>query len=220
VQSAPYLPDAPDAVRALRAISAKPRAAASRCVAARRARCQCGNQAFSIAVTFWTAQTTHSATLTGAMLMANVLPVILLAPFTGAFADRHRSRLRIIAAADLTSGALASLAIALVVLSQLRSRWMAIAVAAGTGVLAAVINVLTTSIVQRRTEPSFRGRVMGLQSTLTRALVPVGMVGGGAIADLTGRNVPLVYAACGAFALAAAAQLVLRRSTRAFLAAE
>jgi len=45
-------------------------------------------------------------------------------------------------------------------------------------------------------------------------------VGGGAIADLTRRNVPLVYAACGAIALAAAAQLVFRRSTRAFLAAE
>jgi len=392
---------------------------------------QCGNQAFTIAVTFWTAQTTHSATLTGAMLLANVLPVILLAPFTGAFADRHRSRLRIVAAADLTSGALvtllgvlcllqpsalrpavlfpavlllgvcsaffnpavnalspelvprdriealnafqqssrqvavlvsqgvggvlyalagpaalflidggsflfaaaselmirppaadraaaarppargavfahtaegcryvarlpgmigflatvamfnallmpmtvllpvfattylgadarwygfllsaisggavaggvlvgarrwtgrsrralivgalATLATALVVLGQLRSRWLAIAVAAGTGVLAAIINVLTVSIIQRRTEPAFRGRVIGLQATLTRALLPIGMVGGGAIADATGRNVPVVYAACGALALAAAAQLVLRRSIRAFLAAE
>jgi len=74
---------------------------------------------------------------------------------------------------------------ALVVLGQLRSRSMAIVVAAGTGVLAAIINVLTTSIVQRRTEPAFRGRVMSLQSTLTRSLVSVGLVWGCAIADLT-----------------------------------
>jgi hypothetical protein len=44
------------------------------------------------------------------------------------------------------------------------------------------------------------------------------MVGGGAIADLTGRNVPLVYGVCGALALAAAVVLASQRSTRDFLA--
>jgi hypothetical protein len=53
---------------------------------------------------------------------------------------------------------------------------------------------------------------------MTRALVPIGLVGGGAIADLTGRNVPLVYGTCGSLALMSVAILAGRRSTREFLA--
>jgi hypothetical protein len=32
---------------------------------------------------------------------------------------------------------------------------------------------------------------------MTRVLVPIGLVGGGAVADLTGRSVPVVYGICG-----------------------
>jgi hypothetical protein len=46
------------------------------------------------------------------------------------------------------------------------------------------------------------------------------MLGGGVIADLTGRNVPVVYAACGALAFATVFMLGARSSTRAFLAAD
>src|SRR4029077_15233062 len=70
---------------------------------------QSGNQAFLIATTFWTADALHSATMTGLMLAAGVLPLVILAPLTGAFADRLRSRLRIIVACDLVRGGLAVL---------------------------------------------------------------------------------------------------------------
>ena len=53
---------------------------------------------------------------------------------------------------------------------------------------------------------------------MTRILVPVGLIGGGALADLTGRNVPLVYGICGALALADVTLLTAQRTTRAFLA--
>jgi hypothetical protein len=54
---------------------------------------------------------------------------------------------------------------------------------------------------------------------MIRVLVPIGMVGGGAIADLTGRNVPLVYAICGGtLALTSGILLAARPTTRAFLA--
>jgi hypothetical protein len=43
------------------------------------------------------------------------------------------------------------------------------------------------------------------------------MVAGGAVADLTGRNIPLVYATCGALALATVMLLTGSR-TRTFLA--
>jgi MFS family permease len=112
----------------------------------------------------------------------------------------------------------AALALSLVALGQVRSPWLALAIAGVTGMLAGTINVLVLSIIQRRTSGEFRGRVIGLHSTMTRALVPIGMVGGGAAADLAGRNVPLVYGLCGALALASVGLLVASRSTRAFLA--
>jgi DHA3 family macrolide efflux protein-like MFS transporter len=112
-----------------------------------------------------------------------------------------------------------ALALALGVLGQIQSRWVALAIAFATGVLAGIINVLVVSIVQRRAAGEFRGRVMGLHATMIRVLVPIGMVGGGAIADLTGRNVPLVYAICGGtLALTSVILLAARPTTRAFLA--
>ena len=53
---------------------------------------------------------------------------------------------------------------------------------------------------------------------LARALVPIGMVGGGAVADLTARNVPLVFGICGVLALFSVLLLTMRRTTRAYLA--
>jgi len=115
--------------------------------------------------------------------------------------------------------AFVALALALAVLGQIRSRWIALAIAFTTGVLAGIINVLVVSIVQRRASGEFRGRVIGLHTMMTRVLVPIGMVGGGAIADLTGRNVPLVYAICGGtLALTSVILLAARPTTRAFLA--
>jgi DHA3 family macrolide efflux protein-like MFS transporter len=111
-----------------------------------------------------------------------------------------------------------ALAIALAALGQVGSRWIALAIVFATGMLAGIINVLVVSIVQRGVSAEFRGRVIALHTMMTRVLVPVGMVGGGAIADLTGRNVPLVYGVCGTLALASVVVLAARPGTRAFLA--
>jgi len=112
----------------------------------------------------------------------------------------------------------AVLAALLALLGQVTSAWVALAVVFATGAASGIVNVLVMSILQRRTPIEFRGRVIGLHATMTRALVPIAMVGGGAIADLTGRNVPLVYGVCGALALGAAVVLAAKRSTRDFLA--
>lgn len=114
--------------------------------------------------------------------------------------------------------AFATLAVTLAVLGQIQTRWIALAVACATGVLTGMINVTVISIIQRQTSVEFRGRVIGLHAMMTRVLVPIGLVGGGAIADLTGRNVPLVFAVCGALALMSVIVLAARRDTRAFLA--
>jgi MFS transporter, DHA3 family, macrolide efflux protein len=117
-------------------------------------------------------------------------------------------------------GAFATLAASLMLLGQIRSPWIALGVMALTGVMSGTINVLVVSIIQRRTSVEFRGRVLGLHATMTRVLIPIGLVGGGAIADFTGRNIPVVYGVCGALALATVACLAVRRNTRAFLLAD
>jgi hypothetical protein len=114
--------------------------------------------------------------------------------------------------------AFAGLAIAIATLGQVHSRWIALAIAGVTGVLSAMINVVVLSILQRQTPGELRGRVLGLHGMMTRALMPLGLVGGGAVADFTGRNVPLVYGVCGGLALLSVTLLVARRSTRTFLA--
>jgi MFS family permease len=115
--------------------------------------------------------------------------------------------------------ALAALACALIVMGQIRARSVALPIAFVTGALTGTINVLTLSILQRRTAGEFRGRVLGLYGTLSRALVPVGMIAGGSIADLSGGNVPLVYAICGALAIATVVSLTMRPTVRAYLSA-
>jgi MFS family permease len=114
--------------------------------------------------------------------------------------------------------AYAGLGLALMVLGQVRSLWAAFAILFATGAMSGTVNVLVMSIIQRRTSGEFRGRVIGLQTMMTRVLVPIGLVGGGAIADYTGRNVPLVYAICGALAMASVIVLTTRQSARDFLA--
>lgn len=64
---------------------------------------QLGNQAFSIAMMFWTMEATGSASLMGLMMTFANLPTVLLGPFGGTFADRH-SRMRIIVVSDALAG--------------------------------------------------------------------------------------------------------------------
>lgn len=119
---------------------------------------------------------------------------------------------------SLLIGAFAALALALAVAGQIESRWIALAIMFVTGVLSGIINVLVISIAQRRTCEEFRGRVLGLHTMMTRLLQPMALLAGGALADLTGRNVPLVYGICGSVALASVILLAGRRGTREFLA--
>jgi DHA3 family macrolide efflux protein-like MFS transporter len=120
----------------------------------------------------------------------------------------------------LLIAAFVALATALAVLGQIESRWVALAIVFATGILAGLVNVLMISIIQRGTAVEFRGRVIGLHTMMTRVLVPIGMVGGGAIADLTGQNVPLMFAVCGTLALMSVILIAARPATRSFLASE
>jgi hypothetical protein len=59
---------------------------------------------------------------------------------------------------------------------------------------------------------------MGLLNTMTGGLVPIGMALGGFAGDLTNKNVPLVYAVCGALAIVVVFLTASRRESREYLA--
>jgi DHA3 family macrolide efflux protein-like MFS transporter len=64
---------------------------------------QLGNQAFSIAMMFWIKHRTGSASLMGLLMMLVHLPIVILGPIAGTFAD-HYSRRKIIILCDLLAG--------------------------------------------------------------------------------------------------------------------
>jgi len=64
---------------------------------------QLGNQAFEVAMMFWILEKTGSASLMGLLMGLSTLPGVILAPFGGTFADRHR-RVRILVVCDLIAG--------------------------------------------------------------------------------------------------------------------
>ncbi|HYL05632.1 MAG TPA: MFS transporter [Thermoanaerobaculia bacterium] len=64
---------------------------------------QLGNQAFALAMAYWTLEATGSASLMGLLLATMSLPVPLLSPIGGVLADRF-SRIRILVACDVVAG--------------------------------------------------------------------------------------------------------------------
>jgi MFS family permease len=104
------------------------------------------------------------------------------------------------------------------ILGFVSNAWAALGVAFLGGAALGVINVYLMSMVQMATPSEVRGRVLSVIMTLTAGLMPIGMVLGGIVGDLTGKNVPLIYGVCGGLALLVASSLFVRRDLREFLA--
>jgi MFS family permease len=104
------------------------------------------------------------------------------------------------------------------ILGFVSNAWAALGVAFLGGAALGVINVYLMSMVQMATPSEVRGRVLSVMMTLTGGLMPIGMVLGGVVGDLTGKNVPLIYAVCGGLALIVASGVFVRRDLREFLA--
>jgi MFS family permease len=66
------------------------------------------------------------------------------------------------------------------------------------GIAGGVFNVGVMTLMQKRTPDEMRGRVFGLVQTLAMAATPLAMLGAGALADATGRDARIIFAACGA----------------------
>lgn len=75
--------------------------------------------------------------------------------------------------------------------------YLAIIILILTGAIAGFIQVHIQTIMQASTAQEIRGRVFGFISTITSALIPLGMGLSGFIGDLTNKNFPLIYGFSG-----------------------
>ena len=103
------------------------------------------------------------------------------------------------------------------VLGFVSNAWAALGVAFLGGAALGAINVYLMSMVQMATPDEVRGRVLSVIMTLSSGLMPIGMVLGGVVGDLTGKNVPLIYGVCGGLSLLVASGVFVRRDLREFL---
>lgn len=85
------------------------------------------------------------------------------------------------------------------------------------GTMNGFLIVSLVSMLQRAMPSELRGRAFGLLTMVTQGLTPVAMGLAGVVADITHRNVPVVYFVCGAAATILSLNLAVRRECREFL---
>ncbi|MCP5061066.1 MAG: MFS transporter [Ignavibacteriae bacterium] len=86
-----------------------------------------------------------------------------------------------------------------------------------SGFTTGYIQVHISTILQTSTPSEKRGRVFGFLGTLTGALIPLGMGVGGFIADMTNKNIPLIYIVCGVLITVLSIYLINSPDVKSFL---
>ncbi len=102
-------------------------------------------------------------------------------------------------------------------LSVVNESILALAIWVGIGITNGFININIITLLQTSVPGELRGRVFGLLTTITAGLTPVGLGLGGVVADLTGRNIPLIYGVCGIILILLSITISLIRPFRRFL---
>jgi MFS family permease len=82
------------------------------------------------------------------------------------------------------------------------------------------VSVGITTIMQMTTPTGVRGRVFGLLGALSGSIAPIAMGLSGIVADLLGKNIPLIYMSCGVIMGCLSVAVALSRDYRRFLAYE
>ncbi len=105
-------------------------------------------------------------------------------------------------------------------LGLVRTTGAALALTILGGLATGYVTVNITALIQVTTPSEIRGRVVGLLAALSSALTPIGSGLAGIVAELLGKNVAVVFIACGALTAAVAVFLSTRRSYRAIMSTE
>ncbi len=102
-------------------------------------------------------------------------------------------------------------------LGLVRNPGIAVLLALFGGLMSGFVTVNITTILQIRTEPEIRGRVFGLMGTIASSLGPLAMGLAGVLADLTQKNIPLIYVSSGLISMGLTLVIVSRGNFRSFL---
>ncbi|MCJ7582338.1 MAG: MFS transporter [Candidatus Aminicenantes bacterium] len=94
---------------------------------------------------------------------------------------------------------------------------LSLAIWVGIGIANGFININIITLLQTSVPSELRGRIFGLLTTITAGLTPLGLGLGGVVADLTGRNIPLIYGVCGIVLILLSITIALLRPFRRFL---
>jgi MFS transporter, DHA3 family, macrolide efflux protein len=105
-------------------------------------------------------------------------------------------------------------------LGLVRNPFAALGMAALGGLVSGYIIINITTILQISTPNQIRGRVFGLLSTVSAGLTPIAMGLSGILADLSGKNIPLIYAFCGAVMAILTIFAAISPSFRGYIGAE
>lgn len=88
------------------------------------------------------------------------------------------------------------------------------------GATGGYVTVNVTTLVQQSTPQEMRGRVFGLLATISGAVTPIAMGLSGIVADLTGKNIALIYGVCALALMVLAVLIGANKEIRRFLAAD
>lgn len=94
---------------------------------------------------------------------------------------------------------------------------LALAIMLAAGTLMGIFNIILMTAFQLASPGEIRGRVMGLVTTIAMAASPLGMLLGGILGDLSGKNIPLIYILSAAGVVTATLVLGTRETVLEFL---
>jgi MFS family permease len=118
----------------------------------------------------------------------------------------------------ILTGSFLLLPVLLLALAVSKDVVVALLILFAAGLLSGLINVVVITLVQIESAPEMRGRVLSIVFALAQAAMPVGMVIGGVVADVSGTGVAAILAGFGTVGLLAVARGIRSAPLRALLA--